>query len=135
MIGSHILNLAHKNTIYDSKVALKEPGSEDDNLDVLHETAIKLNIIRPILRPKINESLTNALSEHCVGALNDVMATFVPVKHSGGKKAGGAKALEVEGKMDWLKKFMPAKVVMRPSERIALRAFRDLVPRMFWVLK
>ena len=98
MIESEILNLAHNGAIYDPTVALKEPGPEGNYLDVSHETANKLNIIRPILRPQIHESLTNALSEHCVGAMGDVMATFLPAKHIGDTKSCEAKSLELDGK-------------------------------------
>ena len=114
-LGSGILNLAYKGAIYDESVVLGKSTSENDNIDVFHETANKLNITRLILRPQINDSLKNALGDYCVGALKDVMVTFLPAKGSGKSKPGDVpQELKVDAKMDWLKKFLPVEVAMCP---------------------
>ena len=108
-LGSQILNLAHKGTIFEQSIKLNAKDGDEDNLDILHATANKLNIIRPILRPKIKESLTSILKGRCADALKDVMATFIPCKKQDSKRAGnGENDLKMEKEMEWLMKLIPS---------------------------
>lgn len=129
-LGEEVLNLAYKGSIYDQSVKLNDPTSEDDNLDILHETATKLNIISPILRPQIKDSLANAIGDYCVGALKDVMATFLPTHRRGdAETSGSAHKIVADKKMDWLKKFLPVSVVVcvRPDKLRYFGSFFDQV--------
>ena len=64
--------------MFDSDLKMEDEESESDNFDVVLETAEKIYIIRPVLRPGAISSLVQQMRIHCVEILNQIMASFLP---------------------------------------------------------
>ena len=102
-LGTSLLDAIYKGTLFDSGPTIHKPEEDEDNFDIVLETAEKISIIRPLLRPEILLPLLSEIRKHCKVVLHDVLQAFIPVKNV--KRV----AIKEEKKElpDWLKKFIP----------------------------
>lgn len=77
-LGTALLNLLREGTLFDTSVVMHPVDSADDNFDVIHSTAEKLFIIRPLLNPSIIHPIDNELRKHVKLVFNQCVATLYP---------------------------------------------------------
>ena len=75
-IGTSILNLVHKGAIFDTEVKLHPIESDEDNFDIALDTAGKISILQPIMRPAILSPIMEELRSQCEQVLEQTLNTF-----------------------------------------------------------
>ena len=107
-LGTNLLNEAHKGTLFDPTVKLHGPDDEEDNFDIIMDTAEKFSILLPILRPKIVAPMMEEIRSHCEQVLRQTLITFYPaVKKREENKSPPAKTKPAAEVPAWLKKWVP----------------------------
>ena len=71
---------ARAGTFLDKKVELRNSGSEEDNFDVVRESAGKLPILRPILKVEGFKPLHNLARRHIIQLVKDAILSLSPPK-------------------------------------------------------
>ena len=108
-LGAILLGQTYKGTVFDSELKLAGDESEDDNFDVALETAEKIYILRPILRPGTIAALEKQMRVHCLEILNQVMTSFLPepiTEQDEEKKREQARSVDDSATLGWLKKYV-----------------------------
>ena len=77
-IGKAILEKARKNTLFDDSQDLLNTDESEDNITCLRNTAEKLSILRPVLKPQLFAAMMNIFTPHCAKMLSDVIQSFYP---------------------------------------------------------
>ena len=92
-IGRAILDKAYVGTMFDKKVVVHPDDSPEDNFDLIHETAEKLALLKPILQPDIYQPLQKLIRAKCPSLLKQVLLSLEPedpqIELSGLKTAKG----------------------------------------------
>ena len=109
-LGTQLMGVLRKNTLFADKPLIHPEESEEDNFDLVYETAEKIDILRPILRPQLLMPLLNEIETNCVQILKQTLDTFLPNEKIVPETQPEGKTVEkAEDVPDWLKKFMPQK--------------------------
>ena len=75
-LGAKLLSFAYAGTVLDPKAKTHGGDSEEDNFDLIMQSAEKIYILRPVLRPATLALIQTEMSKYCTQVLNDVMKTF-----------------------------------------------------------
>ena len=80
MVGKRLMGRARVGTFLDKNEKLHNADSEADNSDVLHESAEKLPILRPILKADVFKTLQNLARKHIIPLVKDAILSLLPPK-------------------------------------------------------
>ena len=86
--------------------------SDEDNFDIAMDTAEKLSILRPALRPNIIDPMLAEVRTRCIAVLGDTLNTLYPIPGDQDKKScETAKAGQKKPKTApaWLQRWAPGK--------------------------
>ena len=86
-MGNQVLDLAYKETMFDDSMKIHADDSEEDNFDIVMNTAGKLRILRPVLRPDIIDPMLSAVCTRCIAVLGDTLNTICPIHGDQDKKS------------------------------------------------
>ena len=78
MVGVQLMGLARVGNFLDKKAKLRNADSEEDNFDVLHESAEKLPILRPIWKADFFKPLQNLARKHIIPPVKDCRLSLLP---------------------------------------------------------
>lgn len=59
-------------------MTIRGPDSDEDNFDIVMDTAGKLSILRPILRSDLLDPMISDVRLKCINVLDDALNTFHP---------------------------------------------------------
>ena len=74
-LGPSLLDVTYKQSISDPTATHRAEDSEEDNFDVVLETAEKVNTPRPILRPQMIGPLLREMRNQCKLAIAQTMTS------------------------------------------------------------
>ena len=77
-MGSRILKSVYADTVFNKELILHGENELEDNFDLVHLTAEKLYIIRPILKPTVLDQLLNGIWIHIDTVFFQCVAAFYP---------------------------------------------------------
>ena len=108
-LGASLLNLVYKGTFFDSNVELHPDESEEDNFDIILDTAEKLIILQPALRPNILTPTMEQIRNQSEKVLTETLNTFYPVKVEPTSTVSSTTTRDnpAPAVPDWLKKWVP----------------------------
>ena len=81
-LGNSILKIVYVGTIFDPEQKLHAAESPEDNFDIIHSSAEKVGILRPVLKPKVHAPLAQELRTHAKEVLLCCLNTLQPQKNS-----------------------------------------------------
>ena len=75
-IGAAILDKTRPKTLFDDKAEICDQAADMDNIDIVHATAEKLSILRPVLKPSMYSVLLAHARKHCIEILEQAIQAF-----------------------------------------------------------
>ena len=120
-IGAALREKCHKGTIFGPSIKLRRESDEGGNIDIVHEAADQISIIRPILTVDILHTVMKEVPNHCKTPLPDAISAFYPrdrqeIHHPPNKSAQS----RVSHMPTWLQKFADPKKGDTPTEETTL---------------
>ena len=74
-IGKNLMNQVYEGAVFNTVLKLHDPASEEDNFNIIHDTAVRLSVIAPILRPKLASALFKEARNHARTVLLQCLAS------------------------------------------------------------
>ena len=75
-----MLGLVYKGALFDESIKLHSVEDEEDNFDIMMDTAGKIYILKPIIRPQILDKMMGEILSQCEGVLAQTLNAFYPIK-------------------------------------------------------
>ena len=114
-LGANLLSFAYIGTVFDPEITTHSGDSEEDNFDLVMQTAEKVYIIRPILRPGALEPIQTEVGKWCVQILDAVMKAFLRVEEEGPEETEDAAPTKDDSVLpQWLQKLAVTPKISTP---------------------